>query len=82
MKTLKRILFFIAGICLLIACSKSDRFTDNDLKMPNLNQTGIIIKKGDVFNFTGLALYQTWKVKDGTVLQDNKNLLPMHISWH
>jgi len=26
MKTLKRLLFFIAGICLIIACSKSDHF--------------------------------------------------------
>lgn len=26
MKTLKRVLFFIAGICLIIACSKSDHF--------------------------------------------------------
>lgn len=26
MKTLKRVLFYIAGICLIIACSKSDHF--------------------------------------------------------
>ncbi len=30
MKTLKRVLFFIAGIGLLIACSKSDRFWGDD----------------------------------------------------
>jgi pimeloyl-ACP methyl ester carboxylesterase len=30
MKTLKSLLFFIAGICLLMACSKSDRFGGDD----------------------------------------------------
>jgi len=29
MRNLKRIMFFIAGICLLMACSKSDQFGDN-----------------------------------------------------
>jgi hypothetical protein len=26
MKTIKKVIFTVAGICLLIACSKSDRF--------------------------------------------------------
>ena len=38
MKTLKRILFFIASICLLIACSKSDQFSGDDLNVANLNK--------------------------------------------
>jgi len=68
MKTFRRVLFFIAGICLLMACSKSDPFTDNDFNMSNLNKAGISIEEGDVYTLTGKALYQTWKVKDGTIL--------------
>jgi len=72
MKTFRRVLFFIAGICLLMACSKSDPFTDNDFNMSNLNKAGISIEEGDVYTLTGKALYQTWKVKDGTIIQDNR----------
>jgi hypothetical protein len=41
MKTLKRILFFIAGICLLVACSKSDLFSDDDFNVVNLNEMNL-----------------------------------------
>jgi hypothetical protein len=79
MKTLKRLLFFIASICLLIACSKSDSFLDND-SFGNNHKSGQIeplgarkFSSGDVFNLTGKALFDTWKVKDGEVLQDVHN---------
>jgi hypothetical protein len=78
MKTLKRLLFFTAGICLLIACSKSDQFLGDDSFGNNLNnsQNGSVINfkytPGTSYELTGLALYKTWTVKEGTVIQDNK----------
>jgi hypothetical protein len=78
MKTLKRLLFFTAGICLLIACSKSDQFLGDDSFGNNLknSQNGSVIDfkytPGTSYELTGLALYKTWTVKEGTVIQDNK----------
>lgn len=76
MKTLKKILFFTAGICLLIACSKSDQYLGDD-SFGNSFKNG---QKGSVNDFkytpgksyelTGLALYKTWKVGSGEVIQD------------
>ena len=80
MKTLKRLLFFIAGIWLLIACSKSDGFWRNDSFVNNFknDQNGSVkdfkYTPGTSYVLTGLALYKTWTVKDGTVVQDNKNV--------
>jgi hypothetical protein len=79
MKTLKRLLFLIAGICLLIACSKSDRFWDHDSFGDNSkNDQHESVKHfkytpGTSFVLNGLALYKTWTVKERTVVQDNKN---------
>jgi len=78
MKTLKKLLFFIAGICLLIACSKSDGYWGNDSfgnKSKN-DQNGSVknfkYESGTSYVLTGLALYKTWTVKEGTVIQDSK----------
>jgi hypothetical protein len=77
MKNLKRILFFIAGICLLMACSKSDNFWGDDC-FGHKGKIGKDIPKpfdkyapGTSYNLSGLALYKTWKVKDGTLIQDH-----------
>jgi hypothetical protein len=78
MKTVKRILFFIAGITLLVACSKSDGFFGSDSFENSLKncQYGPVIDlkyiPGTVYTLSGKALYNTWQVKDGTVLQNNK----------
>jgi hypothetical protein len=76
MKTLKKLLFLLAGICLLLACSKSDQFLGGDLKPTNLNKAGLTINKGDVFQLSGGnggALYRTWEVIGGKVWQDGNN---------
>ena len=35
---MRKLLFFIAGICLLLSCSKSDKFYGDDLNVTNLNE--------------------------------------------
>jgi hypothetical protein len=77
MKTLKRFLFFFAAICLMLACSKSDQFWGDDFygnNYKNCHNKPIANKyaPGTSYNLSGLALYKTWKVKGGTVIQDNK----------
>ena len=70
MKTPRRILLIIAGICLIMACSKSDLFWKDNSGIPNLNKSGIALTPGDIFTLTGDALYTTWKVIDGEVVQE------------
>jgi len=70
MKTPGKFLILLSGICLFIACSKSDQFSGDDLQMSNLNKSAVKINAGDVFPLSGLALYRTWKVGGGEVLQD------------
>jgi len=60
MKTLKRILFLFAGICLIVACSKSDSFLNGDdinvsLKKSGANPTTVTVP----FNadFVGTYMY-------------------------
>lgn len=79
MKTLKKLLFFIAGICLLIACSKSDQYWGDDSfgnKSKN-DQDGLICKNkytpGTIYNLSGVALYNTWEVASGKIWQDVAN---------
>ena len=76
MKTLKRILVFIAGTCLLIACSKSDHFLGWDSN-PNNDQNGQALKNwcipGTVYNLSGFALYDTWEIISGKVWQNVEN---------
>jgi len=80
MKTLKKLLFFIAGICLLIACSKSDQFWGDDSfgnKSKNDQNESIVDLKyspGTTYTLSGIALFDTWKVIDGTVLQNAHNV--------
>lgn len=69
METLKRLVFFIGGICLLIACSKSDQynsglFMDNDLK----NTMSFV--EGDVLHFSGKTVYKYVQVIGDNVLAD------------
>jgi hypothetical protein len=35
---MRKLLFFLAGICLLLGCSKSDKFYGDDLNVTNLNE--------------------------------------------
>jgi hypothetical protein len=78
MKNLKRLLFFFAAICLLIACSKSDGFLgsgslDNTLKKGQDQPIADLkYQPGTVYTLSGLSLYKTWTVKEGIVLQDTK----------
>jgi hypothetical protein len=79
MKTLKRLLFFIGGICLIFACSKSDGFlgddSANNLKSAQIEQTvPVYYAPGTTFTLSGFALFDTWKVIDKTVLQDVHNV--------
>jgi hypothetical protein len=79
MKTLKRLLFFMAGIIMLIACSKSDNFwgaNDPPGSKSKYGHDGFVCKDkyapGTIYNLSGLALYKTWTVKKGVVIQDAK----------
>jgi hypothetical protein len=76
MKTLKRILFFIASICLLIACSKSDSFWSHDSfgnKSKN-DQNGLICNNkyipGTILTFSGKTVYKYMQVIGNNVLAD------------
>jgi hypothetical protein len=77
MKTIRRLLFVTAGICLMIACSKSDSYWNTDSPQGNVENSLMGLKSamhfcvGDQFDLEGLALYRTWKVGNGEVLQDN-----------
>lgn len=79
MKTLKRLFFFVTGICLLIACSKSDQYWGDDSfgnKSKN-DQEGLILKNkytpGTIYNLSGFALYKTWEAASGKIWQDVAN---------
>lgn len=73
-------MFFTAGICLLIACSKSDQFLGDDSFSNNLKNNqfeqaaNIHYAPGTTFHLSGIASFDTWKVIDGTVLQDVDNV--------
>jgi len=79
MKTLKRLLLVIAGICLVIACSKSDGFWGNDTsweKSKNDRDVQVCKEKyapGTIYNLSGLAGYKTWEVNSKKVWQDTNN---------
>ena len=73
---MKRLLFFFAAICLIVACSKSDNFWGDDSfgntdkncqKMPIVGHKFI---PGTVYNLTGLSLYKAWEVKSGKIWLD------------
>jgi hypothetical protein len=79
MKTLMKLTLFIAGISLMFACSKSDRFLGfdslNNLKCGKIERPfSFNYDPGTVFTLSGFALFDTWKVKDKTVLQDVHNV--------
>jgi len=61
MRNLKRIMFFIAGICLLMACSKSDQFGDN-LSPEFAIKKGEVVNSGEVMTFEGKTIYKYVKV--------------------
>ncbi|MBG0858888.1 MAG: hypothetical protein IQL11_05245 [Bacteroidales bacterium] len=68
MKTIRRLLFFIVAISLLIACSKSDRFT-NSVQDFGLKNKMIFIP-GDVLTFTGDTWYKYVQVIGNNVLAE------------
>jgi len=79
MKALTRLLFFIVGIYLLIACSKSDQYLGDDSfgnSLKNGQNEQIVDLKyapGTIYNLSGMALYDTWEVISGKVWQDAAN---------
>jgi hypothetical protein len=78
MKMLNKLLLFAVAVCLMIACSKSDDFAGydnlNNLKNGQVSQVAPVnFAQGTVFKLSGFALFDTWTVKDRTVLQDAHN---------
>jgi len=76
MKTLKRLLFFIAGICLMIACSKSDDFWGNDSfgnRSKNNHDSPMTSNKyipGTILTFSGKTVYKYVQVIGNNVLAE------------
>jgi hypothetical protein len=83
-------LFFLAGVCLLVACSKSDGFFGhdsfgNDFRNGHdgliVDKCGHNFNKGDVFKLSGLALYRTWEVRGGKVWQNASNACEVNLEF-
>ena len=76
---MKKLLFLIASIVLLIACSKKDQLSDNDSfgNSFNNNQNEPIVDlkyaPGTIYNLEGVAWYKTWEVISGKVVQNVGN---------
>jgi hypothetical protein len=70
MKTLKRILFCIAVICLLIGCSKSDQFSGVELNVTNLNEMSpkSLVAVKDVVCLEGTSNFDVYAPKEGRVV--------------
>jgi hypothetical protein len=63
--------FFLIALSFL-SCNKESSLiqtTQTDEDQADL-KCGHIYKAGDIFHLSGQALFHTWKLKDGTVLQD------------
>lgn len=76
MKTLKRFLFFVTGIGVLFACSKSDSYYDDSFGSNIGKENAVAVNiytPGTIYNLSGSALYKTWEVGRGTVWQDVDN---------
>jgi len=70
MKTLKRFLFLLASICLLLGCSKSDQLSCNDLNTTNLNvinQKSLVIHEGTI-NLQGFTRFAFYATKEGRAI--------------
>ena len=76
---MKKLLFLIASIVLLIACSKTDQLSGNDSfgNSFNNNQNEPIVDlkyaPGTIYNLEGVAWYKTWEVISGKVVQNVGN---------
>ena len=73
---MNKLLFFIAGICLLMACSKSDSYYNDSFGNKIGKDNAVAVNKcapGTIYNLSGLALYKTWEVGRGTVWQNVAN---------
>ena len=76
---MKKLLFFLAGICLLIACSKSDDFLGNNSFGNSFkdgkNEPIVDLKyaPGTFYNLEGVAWYKTWEVISGKIVQNVGN---------
>jgi hypothetical protein len=74
MKTLKRILFFIAGICLLVACSKSDLFSGDDFNVVNLNEMNLkslVVHEGTI-PLEGFTRFDVYAKMEHKVIVDGQ----------
>lgn len=74
--TIKAVGLLLCSFCLIalsfLGCNKQSSLiqtTTTDEDQADL-KCGHIYKAGDIFHLTGEALFDTWKVKDGTVLQN------------
>jgi hypothetical protein len=69
---MKKLLVFIAGICLLFGCSKSDQFYGDDLNSTDLNDMSPkcnAIHKGPI-NLKGITGFGFYSAKEHKVLAD------------
>jgi hypothetical protein len=77
---MRRLLFFIAGICMLFACSKSDKFMGDDLNTPNLNsinQKGLFAVDDEIC-FEGTSNFYCFASKEGRlVVNPDEMYLPI-----
>ena len=72
MKTTVKILSLAVAILLMMACSKSDPFYEDSNIAVEKSATAEFAA-GTIFQLEGAALYKTWAVTDGTLLQDVSN---------
>ena len=77
MKTFRSVLFFIAGICLLASCSKSDLFSGNDFNASNsddMNLKGLAVSSvkslPDEICLNGTSNFDVYAPKEGRVVVD------------
>jgi len=69
---MKEIFIFIAGICLLASCSKSDQFSDDDLNAINLNRIdskSLALHEGTV-PLQGYTRFAFYLPKEGRYITD------------
>jgi hypothetical protein len=67
---MRKLLFFIAGICMLLACSKSDQFMGDDLNTSNLdaiNQKGLVTVDDEIC-FEGTSNFYCFASKEGRLV--------------
>ena len=67
---MRKLLFYIAGICLLIGCSKSEQFSGDDLNVTNLNKMNpkSFVAVSDKVCFEGNSYFYCYAPKEGRLV--------------